>query len=291
MTASNVTYQVAALYYDSNGTLQESPHKSVALTGTPSRTYTFAPTTTNTASNCVGSVKMDMLGAYSLGSTDSTASGSIAFCSDAFKSGDTVEGGGTATAYFANTGSSSCQVTSTLSTDGSTTGAVTATATIPSGTSTATAYQFTFINNQLLTMAAGDRLDLAFDMSASGCASTVLHYGSSGAPSVFKTTPIPVTPPGTPGSLTVTPQSDGTAVLTWPPPATGAPVSFYRIYRDGKDYTNRYDYVPTSDCSSGTCTYTDAKRTSSHSYYATAVGGTTPGSNIAESAPVGPVTG
>jgi len=294
-TASNLTYQVAAIYQDATGVTREGPRASATMTGTPSDTYSFAPTTQNTASNCVASgttPKMDMRGVVTLGTTDSTATGAITFCSDAANLGDKVESGGKATVYFVNSGAAACLVTATLSTNGSTTGAVVGTATIPSGTSSATAFVFTFTNSGLLTMNAGDRLDLNFDMSAATCASTTMHYGSTGAPSLFVTPAAPITPPGPPGLPTATTQADGSVVITWPVPTVGTtPVSFYRVYRDGSNYTNRYDIAPTTDCISGTCTYKDIKRTTSHTYYVTAVGGTTPGSNMAESVEVGPVTG
>jgi Tfp pilus assembly protein PilV len=295
-TASNLTYQVAALYHDASGAVQESPHASATMTGAPSDTYSFAPTKQNNDGNCVATgitPKMDMRGVVTLGTTDSTATGSITFCSDAANSGDTVEGGGKATGYFVNSGASPCVVTATLSTNGSTTGAVTGTATIPNGTTSATAFLFTFTNPQLLTMNAGDRLDLNFNMSTPSCTSTTLHYGSTGAPSLFVTAASPITPPGPPGAPSATTQTDGSVVITWAESSVGAPVSFYRVYRDGLNYTNRYDVAPTADCDAVTltCTYTDAKRTTTHAYYITAVGGTTPGSNMAESLQVGPATG
>jgi Tfp pilus assembly protein PilV len=91
-------------------------------------------------------------------------------------------------------------------------------------------------------------------------------------------------------NLTAVTQPDNTAIITWTPVTGGTPVSFYRIYRDGINYTNRYDTVAASSCSA-TCTYHDTNRISSHNYFITSVGGTTPGSNMAESAPTGPVTG
>ena len=60
-------------------------------------------------------------------------------------------------------------------------------------------------------------------------------------------------------------------------------VDHYRIYRDGYDYTDRYDQ--TDDTST---TYTDPDRASgSHTYYVTAVA-----ANLAESdpAPLAPAT-
>jgi hypothetical protein len=97
-------------------------------------------------------------------------------------------------------------------------------------------------------------------------------------------------PPGPPTSLSVVGQADATAILTWTPPSGGTPVSFYRIYRDGSNYTSRYDTLKASNCST-TCTYQDFNRTTSHSYWVTAVGGTTPGSNMAESTATGPMSG
>lgn len=289
-TASNLTYQVAALYTDSSGATQEGPRASATMAGTSSDKFTFSPTTGNTGTNCSGATTlMDMLGSYSAGSTDSTASGSITFCSDAFSSGQTVEGGGTATAYFENTGATPCVVTATLSTDGSSTGAVTGVATIVPLMSSPAASTLTFTNNQLLTMNTGDRLDLKFDMTAAGCGSTVLHYGSTSAPSAFQTTPIPITAPSAPASLNVTGNADGTGTLTWPD--EGSTISFYRIYRGGANYTNRYDILPENDCAAGTCTYNDVKRTGSQTYSISAVGGTTPGSNMSESGLTGPVSG
>jgi Tfp pilus assembly protein PilV len=105
---------------------------------------------------------------------------------------------------------------------------------------------------------------------------------ASGAPSAPP--PVPVV------NLGVVTQPDNTAVITWTPPVGGTPVSFYRIYRDGNDYTNRYDTVAASSCSL-TCSYHDTGRTSVHTYYITAVGGTTPGADMAESPATGPVSG
>ena len=91
-------------------------------------------------------------------------------------------------------------------------------------------------------------------------------------------------------NLTAVTQPDNTAIITWTPVIGGTPVSFYRIYRDGTTYTNRYDTVLASSCLV-TCTYHDTNRITAHDYYITAVGGTTAGSNMAESALTGPVIG
>ena len=90
------------------------------------------------------------------------------------------------------------------------------------------------------------------------------------------------TPPGAPTGPGLTTNADQTATITWTPPSGGTPVSFYRIYRDGTGYTSRYDTVAATACTT-VCTYTDVNRSEAHTYYVTAVGGTTPGSDMAES--------
>lgn len=120
-------------------------------------------------------------------------------------------------------------------------------------------------------------------------ATNTLQEGNPVSVTLASGTPVP--PPAVPQvSMSVVTQPDDTAILTWSPPAGGTPVSFYRIYRGGDNYSNRYDTVPASSCST-TCTYHDTNRTSSTSYWVTAVGGTTPGSDMAESLATGPVTG
>ena len=86
------------------------------------------------------------------------------------------------------------------------------------------------------------------------------------------------TPPMPPGGLTAAPD-DGAVTLSWTPsPSTD--VEFYRIYRDGQSYEDRYDRVAANQ-SSFTDTRTDG---AAHTYWVTAVNG-----QLAESTVVGPV--
>lgn len=117
----------------------------------------------------------------------------------------------------------------------------------------------------------------------------VLQYGNATNINVASGTPSPPNPVPL-VNLTVVTQPDNTGIITWNPPVGGTAVSFYRIYRDGSNYGSRYDVLPASSCSV-TCTYHDTNRTTTHSYYITAVGGTSPGSNMAESQATGPVSG
>ena len=113
----------------------------------------------------------------------------------------------------------------------------------------------------------------------------ILQEGNGTSVTLASGTPVP---PPQPPTVTATLQPDGSAILTWTPPTGGTPVSFYRIYRDGNSYTNRYDAVAASSCSP-TCTYHDLSGTQPLStYYVSAVGGTTPGADMAESAATGP---
>jgi hypothetical protein len=86
--------------------------------------------------------------------------------------------------------------------------------------------------------------------------------------------------PNAPTALTATAQSDGTVLLSWTAPSAGTAVAFYRIYEDGTNYTNRYDFTG----SATPTTYTDTKAFNTiHNYYVTAVS-----SALAESAMLGP---
>jgi prepilin-type N-terminal cleavage/methylation domain-containing protein len=82
--------------------------------------------------------------------------------------------------------------------------------------------------------------------------------------------PITVTrafdPPGPPTALTATTVDATSTLVTWTAPATGS-VAFYRIYRDGTSYADRYDSTAGTET-----TYTDKDTNGApHTYYVTAV--------------------
>ena len=114
-------------------------------------------------------------------------------------------------------------------------------------------------------------------------ASNTLKEGNASTITIASGTPTPPPPPTIGLGQGVAAQLDGTAVITWTPPSGGTTVSFYRIYRDGNGYTSRYDTIAASTCTT-VCSYHDVNRAEAHGYYITAVGGTTPGSDMAESA-------
>jgi prepilin-type N-terminal cleavage/methylation domain-containing protein len=93
-------------------------------------------------------------------------------------------------------------------------------------------------------------------------------------------------PPNPPTNLAAQ-AGNGNTVLTWsapsvPDPDPGDSIAFYRIYRDGQTYADRYDRTG----SGSDLTYTDTNTGGqAHTYYVTAVD-----THLAESTIVGPVT-
>ncbi len=95
------------------------------------------------------------------------------------------------------------------------------------------------------------------------------------------------TRPNPPSNLAITASGNGSTTLTWSAasdPDLGDSIDFYRIYRDGATYADRYDKTGGSQL-----TYTDTKPGgTTHTYRITAVDtqlaessfGTTPGSVV-----------
>ena len=143
---------------------------------------------------------------------------------------------------------------------------------------------------------AGDQLSIiigGFAQSATGniCTSTTMYYNSSTHP-VVTTLPLSggsggsgsITKPATPTGLAGVANGDGTTTLTWTPPSGSPAAEFYRIYRDGINYTNRYDTA--GDTGQSSITWTDTSTGSTtHVYRVTAA------SNVfAESSQTAPLT-
>ena len=116
----------------------------------------------------------------------------------------------------------------------------------------------------------------AVDRSPSGA----FRAGALSAPA---TAPTGNTRPNPPSNLTPA-SSGGSTILRWTAPAVADPdpgdsIAFYRIYRDGIAYEDRYDRT-------SALSYTDTATSGNvHTYYVTAVD-----THLAESAPIGPVT-
>jgi hypothetical protein len=107
-------------------------------------------------------------------------------------------------------------------------------------------------------------------------AGAAVAYNSGGASTLNR--------PSAPSGLTVTVNGDGTRTLAWTAPSGTPAVEFYRIYRDGRDYTDRID---TAGATGSSVTWTDTNTgNASHTYRVTAASAT-----LIESDFAGPVTG
>jgi hypothetical protein len=90
--------------------------------------------------------------------------------------------------------------------------------------------------------------------------------------------------PGAPTGLTASAGANGTTVLTWTRPSGTPAPDFYRIYRDGFNYTDRYDTI--ADNGTSTVTWTDTNTGgTAHTYRVTAAS-----QYLTESSFAGPVT-
>ena len=140
---------------------------------------------------------------------------------------------------------------------------------IPAGM--AAAQKFTQnLNTVAGTFAAGDQLTISVGgfgsaSTSNNCSSTTMYWNSAARPLTATVNSLTggggggggssITRPAAPAGLAGTANGDGTTTLTWTPP-TGTPsAEFYRIYRDGQDYTSRLD--TTGDTGLGTIQWTD----------------------------------
>ena len=106
------------------------------------------------------------------------------------------------------------------------------------------------------------------------------HHDKTSDPRAL-TLPAPAAQPAPPASLNAATTSDGTAVrLNWTAPASGSTPAYYRIYRDGAAYDQRY-----AEIAGDVTTWRDPEAGFTHSYYVVAVDAA-----LNESAALGPVS-
>ena len=284
------TYQVVALYRNAAGAVTEGPPSSVSTTPPPTApsTYYFKQTAGNTSdgTTCLSAFRRrDMETGYAGSDPQETyartsSNVSLNFCSPASIGGETIPAGTTTVSgYVSNSAGSTCDISASLYKNG-TTLLGSASVTVPSGSAN-TLRTWTFSNSST-TLAPGDRLNLYMNWTqVKACNSTVLFYGGRTNRSSVSMPGGVAIPPNPPTGLSATTLADGTTQLSWSAPASGNPVSFYRIYRDGIDYTNRYD---TTGSATDT-TFVDDPGGTTHTYYVTSVS-----TKLAESTKAGPVT-
>ncbi len=286
MANTGGTYTVVALYRNASDAVTEGPSSTVA---TP-RTYYFKSTTPSSGTNCgAATATQDMIANFAGLDPESTfarthAGGTINFCSTPFTTGQTLPAGNvTVNVYLNNTSTMDCVVTGQLFRSGTST-ALTApvSTTIPAG-SPVQAYSGVLGAMPAVTFSAGERLNMLITWgTTTSCDSTYLHYGGTTYRSSLTEPPGAVAAPNPPTGLSATTLADGTTRLSWAPPARGGtPVSFYRIYRDGINQTDRLDTTG----SAAETTYDDDPGGATHTYYVTSVS-----ANLNESTMAGPVT-
>lgn len=282
------TYTVKALYRDASDVVTEGPGSTI---NTP-RTYVLKNTDPGSVTNCGATPIRDMVQGFQ--GLDPEASfvpasgGTINFCSAPFSAAKTLTvGDAKANLYLENKTTTTaktdtCTVQSKLFRSGN------ATALTPPANHTVPPNTPVSLSTGLLssvpaqTLAAGERLNLVLTWgTTSGCSNTFLHFGGTTYRSSLTMPPATAAPPNPPTGLSATTLADGTTQLSWVAPAGGSAASFYRIYRDGVDYTNRLD----STGSATETTYVDDPGGTTHTYYVTAVS-----DNLAESTKTGPVT-
>ena len=281
-----------AVYRDAGGTLREGPASTVTVVplSPPYDSYYFKNTTAFTATNCgTADGKRDADDSYAGTASDSSFGfgggvTSLNFCTRSLTAADSAAAGTTKVYIWGtSTGGGSCTITGHigLNSVGST---YTATQTLNGGATLAPlTYSF---NTGAYTFTSGDRLNVTFTMpNGASCNAVSLQFGGNVRRSRIDLPTGgaggPAGQPSPPTGLSGTANADGSKTLNWTAPAGGNPVAFYRIYRDGVEYTDRYDV--TGDA---TPTYTDPSGDGlTHTYYITAVS-----TNLAESSYVGPVS-
>ena len=289
MDATGGTYTVKALYRNAAGAVTEGAAATVTTATAVPRMFYFKSTAPSSGTNCgAATAQREMEEGFAGLNPESTfarstAGGTINFCSTPFLVGEQLRAGSASVnVYLDNTNKASCIVTGQLFRSG-TSSALTApvNATIP-GNSSIQPYAGSLGTVPAVTFNAGERLNLLVTWdTTNGCNSTRLHYGGTTYRSSLTVPAGGVAPPNPPTGLSATTLADGTTQLSWSAPTAGNAVSFYRIYRDGIDYTNRIDTTG----SANETTYVDDPGGTTHTYYVTAASAI-----LAESTMAGPVT-
>jgi hypothetical protein len=302
------TYTIKTWYRDSAG-VSQSISSSLPVTaptfGSVPTTYGFVSTTGNPTAGCFSlGTRRDLNATFpTSGGTDSTLTttggNSMIGCMVALPAGVSLSAGtGTIQAWYTNSGNQTCAaewavvLNNASLVEGTSyfTGTRATYGIVSSATPTKVTLSFT---TAARTFAAGDVLSLALqgDTSSGDCSHHTLYYGS-GAHQTTLTLPLTgggtttLSQPAAPTGLTLVHNADGSNTLSFTAP-TGSPgPDFYRIYRDGQNYTDRIDTA--GDDGTPTIAWTDtATGGTTHSYYVTTAAAT-----LAESATMaGPVSG
>ena len=312
-TSGSTTYTVKTLYTDGAGNpgSVSTTYTVTAPAGGGSaipNKYGLVNTTLNPTAKCIviGAVRDAVTNYPTSGGTSTSGGGTIAGCGPALTSAASLNVGNVVfEGWYTNSNTkSTCTanitgflyVNGTYANIGSTTTSGTSTwAYVPPNTTTPTKYSMSWpvTSSTARSLVSGDVISFYVNVggAGSGCNGSVRMYFGSGAHQTTLTLPLTgagggggaITRPAPPSGLTATKNVDGTVTLRWEPPAGTPPAEFYRIYRDGEDYTQRFETA--GETGLGTIEWTDTDTASAHTYRVTAV------SNVlAESDFAGPVT-
>jgi hypothetical protein len=268
-SSGSSTYTVKTWYRDSAGAAQ-SISTTYAMTapgvGTIPTLYGLGNTTGYTGSQCSGGNAIPA----------SLGSGTVTF-----------------KVWYTNTGNKACVPGGALYAVPANTLLVSTAPSFASGTTVPTLLTYT-ATVATRSLATGDQL--VWQLNGHGtnnfCTTTSFYFNSAShqttisLPTLVSAGDPPLAQPAAPSGLVNVHNADGTNTLTWNV-ATGTPgPDFYRIYRDGQNYANRYDTA--GDTGQSTLTWTDTNTGgTSHTYYVT-----TAASTLAESNTMaGPVSG
>jgi len=278
-------YTVVALYRNAAGVVSEGPPSSVSITKPIPRTFYFKSTVPSSGTNCgTATSQRDMVEGFGGLDPESTFARSAAgvtinFCSPALPASEILTAGPASfTVYLDNANKSSCVVTGQLFRSGTTTPLTSPVSETIAGSTPVQTITRPLGTVPATTLAAGERLNMLMTWDTTNpCNQTRLHYGGTTYRSSL-TVPARATAVPKPTNLSAATLPDGMTQLSWSAPP-GPPVSFYRIYRDGINYTDRYDTTGLST------TYVDDPGGTSHQYRVTAVN-----ASLTESVMEGPVT-
>ena len=280
------TYSVVALYY-AGTTLTEGAPATVSIPSDAGRTYYLKNSIGNKTGAC-GTAKLfaDLVENFAGADPEmlhpnTKTNDSTRFCGPALAAGTTDAGTARVVAFMTNTSTSeTCPVTFDLFLN-ATRLAPTATVSVPPAVTTPQQYTVNLAATSA-TIPAGAQINLLYTQpSGAICDSSHIRFSGTVNRSRLVMPLLPFVGPQPPTAPVATRQANGAVDLSW----TASPdssVAFYRIYRDGREHTNRYDTTGGTDT-----TYSDPNRDGgTHTYRVTAVT-----SSLAESTQTAAVTG
>lgn len=299
-SSGSTTYSIRTNYTDGSGNPQfVSTSYTVSVPAAVPTLYGLTTGTANSSTSCgfgTATPQRDLSATFT-GGVDTTDTVPVVFgCLPAFPAGVSLAAG-TASfdVWYTNTNNKACLPAGGLWAVPSNVLLATTAPSFPKNTAAVTKLTYT-ASVSARTFSAGDQIvwQLNGRDVSTDCKELTIFYNSAAHQTTVSLPTLTSSPftvqPGTPTGLTITDNGDGTRTLRWTAPSSGSPaVDFYRVYRDGQNYTNRIDTVgDTQTCPSSTqiCWTDTATGGTSHTYRVTSAS-----VNLIESNVLGPVSG